>query len=132
MYLWVDLWDKRCWIAIYIEWVIIPKNIVAREKLVNILQKYVKDYSIKVIVVGLPYDLYWKNIKQLEKTKKFIEKLKNIFLDLKIDSIDERFSTFEAENILEIIWEKEKYWKKDALSASIILESYLKQQKIYF
>lgn len=131
MYLWLDLWDKRCGIAIFLENIIIPKEIVPREKIVKILQKYISDYKIEVLVVGLPFDLYGKKLKQLEKTKKFIEKLKNIFPDLKIEEIDERFSTFEAENILDFLWEKEKFWKKDAISASIILETYLKKEKIY-
>jgi RNase H-fold protein (predicted Holliday junction resolvase) len=48
----------------------------------------------------LPYDLYNIDHKQLDKTKKFIEKLKIIFPDLKIDSIDERFTSFEADSIL--------------------------------
>ena len=34
------------------------------------------------------------------KTKKFIEKLKIIFPNQKIDSIDERFTSFESDNIL--------------------------------
>lgn len=131
MYLGLDLWDKRCGIAITLEKIVIPKEIVPREKIVKILEKYIKDYEIKVIVVWLPFDLYWKNLKQLEKTKKFIEKLKNIFPEIKIESIDERYSTFEAENILDFLWETDKYWKKDAISASIILESYLSREKIF-
>lgn len=125
MYLGLDLWDKRVWIAIYLEWVIIPKDIVPRTKLIKILQKYIDEYNIKVIVVWLPFDLYWKNIKQLEKTKNFIEKLKVIFPLIKVDSIDERFTSFEADNILKIIWQNSNEWKKDAIAASLILESYL-------
>ena len=125
MYLGLDLWDKRVWIAIYLEWVIIPKNIVPRTKLIKILQKYIDEYNIKVIVVWLPFDLYWKNIKQLEKTKNFIEKLRGIFPLIKVDSIDERFTSFEADNILKTIWQNSNEWKKDAISASLILESYL-------
>lgn len=132
MYLWIDFWNKRCWIAIFLEWVIIPKDIVPTEKIFKVLWKYIDYYKIKIIIVWLPFDLYGKDLKQLEKTKKFIEKLKNIFPDLKVEEIDERFTTFEAENILEIIWEKEKFWKKDSISASLILESYLKREKIYF
>lgn len=131
MYLGLDLWDKRCGIAVTVEKIVIPKEIVPREKIVKILEKYIKDYKIETIVVWLPFDLYWKNLKQLEKTKKFIEKLKNIFPEIKIDEIDERYSSFEAENILDMLWEKEKIWKKDAISASIILESYLSREKIF-
>jgi len=130
MYLWIDLWDKRCWIATYIEWIVFPKAIVLRPKLITELKKYIKDYNIEVIVVWLPYDLYWKNLKQLDKTKVFIWKLKKIFSKIKIEGIDERFTSFEADNILDNMWVKDKSWNKDDISAALILESYIKQNKI--
>ncbi|MDD3144727.1 MAG: Holliday junction resolvase RuvX [Candidatus Gracilibacteria bacterium] len=126
MYLAIDLGDKRCGIAITIEGIPIPKEIVNRTLIINTLKKYIKSYDIKVIVVGLPYDLYNTDLKQLNKTKQFIEKLKIIFPDLKIDSIDERFTTFEAENVLKSMKIKEMKGKKDDISAALILESYLK------
>lgn len=126
MYLAIDLGDKRCGIAITIEGIPIPKEIVNRTLIINILKKYIKNYDIKVIVVWLPYDLYNTDLKQLNKTKQFIEKLKIIFPDIKIDSIDERFTTFEAENVLKSMKIKEMKWKKDDISACLILESYLK------
>ena len=100
MYLWIDLWDKRCGIAVYVEKIVIPKEIISRNKLIDTIKKYIKNYSIKTIVVGLPFDLYGKDKKRLQKTEKFIENLKNIFPEQKIEWFDERFSTFEAENIL--------------------------------
>ena len=131
MYLGLDLWDKRCWIAIFLEWIILPKEIVARVKIIDYLKKYIRDYNIKIIVVWLPFDLYWKDKRQLLKTKKFIEKLKTIFPELKIEEIDERFTSFEADNILKQLGKTENIWKKDAISASLILETYLKEKKLY-
>lgn len=131
MYLGLDYWDSRCGLALFLEGIIIPKEIVKREKIIQTLKKYIENYKIKIIVVWLPFDLYWKNLKQLEKTEKFILKLKNIFPDLKIDWFDERFTSFEADNILNFLWEKNNVWKKDAISASIILEDYLKKNNLY-
>lgn len=131
MYLWLDYWDKRCGVAVSVEWIIIPKEIIPRVKIVEKLKKFISEYKISVIVVWLPYDLYGKDKKQLEKTEKFIEKLKDIFSEIEIVWFDERFSSFEAENILNMMWEKENIWKKDAISASIILEDYLKSKKIF-
>lgn len=125
--LWIDLWDKKCWIAIEIEWVIIPKDIIARVELVDYLRKIILEYKIKTIVVGLPYDLYWKDLRQLNKTQQFIEKLKNIFPDILIEWVDERFTSFEADNILNGFWSKNN-WLKDHISASLILETYIKQK----
>lgn len=126
MYLAIDLWSKRCGIAVYVEWVVIPKDIVLRSNLIKILKKYILEYNTKVIIVWLPYDLYWKNTNQLEKTRKFIQKLKEIFPLIKIESIDERYSSWEAEQTLSLLWEKSIEWKKDAISALLILEAYLK------
>jgi len=106
-----------------------PKWIILRPKLINELKKMISEYNISVLVVWLPYDLYNKNLKQLDKTNVFIEKLKNIFPKLTIESIDERFTSFEAGNILDMVWVKNQKWKKDDISAALILESYLKQKK---
>lgn len=130
MYLWIDLWDKRCWLSLYLQWVVIPKWIIARPKLVSELRKIVKEQNTEVIVVWLPYDLYWKKLRQLEKTKDFIEKLKNIFPDLKIEWIDERFTSFEADNVLKSMWVKNTEWQKDDISAVLILESYLNKNNL--
>ncbi len=129
MYLSIDLWDKRCWLAVYVEGIVIPKEIVNRVALVDTIKKHIKSYNVKTIVVWLPYDLYNNDTKQLDKTKKFISKLENIFPDIKIDSVDERFTSFEADLILSDMWVNDRQWKKDAISASIILESYLKKIK---
>jgi len=125
----IDYWDKRCWLAIEVENIAIPKEIVDRQKINYFIAKYISQYNIKIIVIWLPYDLYWKNLKQLEKTKRFIRELKNKYKSVKIDSIDERYTTFEAEKVLESIWIDEKKWKKDAISAALILESYINKIK---
>lgn len=122
----IDLWDKRCWIALEVEKVAFPKEIVLRNDIFKVIDNYLKNYSdIWIIVVGLAYDLYWKDLKQLEKTKAFIKSLKKRYKNKKIIWIDERFTTFEADNVLDTLWQKDKIWKKDAISASLILESYL-------
>jgi putative transcription antitermination factor YqgF len=125
----IDLWDKRCWLAIELEWIAIPKEIVKRQEIHNYISKYLNDYNIKTIVVWLPFDLYGKDLKQLEKTKQFIRELKNKYKYVKIEGIDERFTTFEAERVLDAYWVNEQKWQKDAISASLILESYLNKIK---
>ena len=121
----IDYWDKRCWVAIELENVAIPKEIVLRNDIIKLINNYIDDYNVSTIVVWLPYDLYWKDLKQLEKTQKFIRELKNKFKNVKIEWVDERFTTFEAERVLDAYWIDDKKWKKDAISASLILESYL-------
>jgi RNase H-fold protein (predicted Holliday junction resolvase) len=47
--------------------------------------------------------LYNNNTKQLEKTKKFKEKLEKIFPTIEVKSVDERYTSFEANNILKTL-----------------------------
>lgn len=129
MYAAIDLWDKNCGIAIEVEGVVIPKDIVPRVQLVSYLKKLVQNYSIEVLVVWLPYDLYNEQKSQLQKTQKFIEKVQKIFPALCIDTIDERFTSMEADSILSFLGEKNAIGKKDELSAMLILESYRKKIK---
>lgn len=117
----LDLWDKRVWIARMREWISFSVDIVARTSLIRYLKKYHKDFMIWTIVVGLPYDLYGKDEKQLHKTELFIEKLRSIFPDIHIVWHDERFSSYLAEI--------DHTGRKDANAAQIILESYLEKNR---
>lgn len=122
----IDLWEKKVWIAIEINNIAFPKKIVSRIELVRELRNFFEqNNSFDTIVVWLPYDLFEKDTKQLDKTTKFIEKLKNIFPNMKVVWIDERFTTFEASNINNMIKSQKK--EVDDISASLILESYLKK-----
>jgi len=135
----IDYWDKRCWIAVEMEGIAIPKEICLRVDIINILEKYFLEYKdIDRIVVWLPYDLYWKDLVQLNKTKEFCRELENKFgkkskkeKKYKIIWVDERFTSFEADNTLKEFWQKNNIWKKDAISAFLILETYLSNKEKY-
>jgi len=129
-YLSIDLGNKVCWLAYSNQSIIFMLDQVERHKLINHIKKIIKEKNISTIVVWLPYDLYQTNTKQLDKTKKFIKKLNTIFKDIKIDSIDERYTTFESLNILKEMSSKKDFIKKnkDSMSAYLILESYLSRK----
>ncbi len=126
-YLGLDLGNKKCWLAIELNWIVFPKWIIQRTQIVNKMKKLVKEYSISTIVVWMPYDLYWNDLKQADKTSRFIEKIKIIFPNINIDSVDERFTSFEADNIMRESNENKS--QIDDISAVLILESYLKSKK---
>ncbi len=122
MYLGIDLWDKRCWIAIYLHGIVMPKDIIDRVKIMGVLKKMIREYKIETIVVWLPYDLHGKKLRQLEKTQIFIGKLKKEYPKITIEGIDERFTSFEADEISRNWWNGEK---RDDIAAALILESYI-------
>lgn len=126
-YIWIDLWDKRVGVAIEREGISFPFSIIPRTKIMDEIKKITKEKSVTAIVVWLPYDLYGIKTKQLEKTKNFIEKLKNLFPDIEVIGVDERFSTFEAEEVNNKLWLGKK--EKDDIAACVILDSYLQSYK---
>ena len=129
-YLWIDLWDKRSWLAYNVWNIIFSLDYVQRLDFYKTIKKIVLEKNIETIVVGLPYDLYDKDHKQLNKTLKVIERLKEVFPDLIIDSIDERFTTFQSYDILSSmnLSKSEMLQKKDSMSAYLILESYMNKK----
>lgn len=126
MYLAIDLWDKRCWLAVSIDGIVFPKDIILRPKLIGELKKYISKYNTQVIIVWLPYDLYGKRFKQLEKTQRFMKHLQETFPNIKVDWCDERFTTFAADEISMEMWDT---GKRDDISAGLILEAYLETIK---
>lgn len=125
----IDLWDKRCGIATEVSGIAFAQEIVVRHELVWILKKYISDWEFNIIIVWLPYDLYGKKERQLNKTKDFIKKLEDIFPDQEIIWVDERFTSFEADRTLKQMWSNQNIWQKDALAAAQILQNYLDQKK---
>ncbi len=129
----IDYWDKRCWIALEVEMIAVPKEIVLRVDIIKTLEKYFLEYrDINKIIVWLPYDLFWKDHIQLNKTKEFIRELENKYWKnskkenkLEIIWVDERFTSFEADNTLKQFWKKDNIGQKDAISAGLILETYI-------
>ncbi len=128
--LWIDYWDKRCWVAVEVAGFSMSKEICPRVKIMSVIRKYCREYNCDEIVIWLPYDLFWKNLVQLDKTKKFITNVEELFPKMKVIWIDERFTSFEADSILKEMWIYNTKNKKDDISAQIILETYLNQKKV--
>jgi len=127
---WIDYWDKRCWVAVEVAGFSIAKEICSRIKIMSVIRKYCREYDCDTIVIWLPYDLFWKNLVQLDKTKKFIKNVEELFPDKKVVWVDERFTSFEADSVLKEMWIYNTRNKKDDISAQIILETYINQKKV--
>lgn len=108
--------------------VVLPKAVVPRVDIITTLKTYISEYDITHIVVGLPYDLHGKNMRQLDKTTAFINKIRSIFPKQKIIGHDERFTTFEADQVSKKLSKHAE--KRDDISAVLILESYLQYNSL--
>ena len=86
----------------------------------------IKDYNVKVVVLGLPINMDGSKGERVEKTYAFANKLSE-YCDCKIDYMDERLTTVTAERVLidgNVRRDKRKQ-VIDKLAATIILQSYL-------
>ena len=91
------------------------------------LDEIFNEYEVDTIVVGMPYNMNGSSSFRVEKTEKFIHKLKCKYNKMKIETVDERLTTVEAHrtmNILEIN-KKKKKMLVDTISAVYILEKYI-------
>ncbi|MDD5020887.1 MAG: Holliday junction resolvase RuvX [Endomicrobiaceae bacterium] len=93
----------------------------------NIL-KISKENSVSCIVIGIPIRLDTSEGEMAELTKEFIEELKKLTTEIKIDVIDERLTTTQAERMLteEANMSREKRKNvRDKIAATFILQTYL-------
>ncbi len=95
-------------------------------KLLNRLEEIIKEYNVEKIVIGYPLNMNFSKGPRVEKTEKFIEKLKNRF-HLEVIKIDERLTTVSAHRTMQELSIGKDRKKKivDTISAQYILQMYL-------
>ena len=95
------------------------------------LDEIIEQYNVGVIVVGMPINMNGTMGERVEKTKLFIHKLKCRYNKIKIDTMDERLTTVQANRTMyELNIDRDK--KKnlvDTISAAYILEMYMNKIK---
>lgn len=91
------------------------------------LDEILKEYEISTIVVGMPLNMDGSRTERVEKTVKFIHKLKCKYNKIKIETVDERLTTVQAHRTMNELDIKSKNKKNivDTISAVYILETYI-------
>ena len=87
-----------------------------------------QENSVSCIVIGIPMRLDTSEGEMAGLTKEFIEELKKLTTEIKIDVIDERLTTVQAERMLteEANMSREKRKNvRDKIAATFILQTYL-------
>jgi putative Holliday junction resolvase len=105
------------------------KDVIKRTALnqdLDIIKKYLKDYEIDEIVVGMPTSLDGSVGPRAKRTQEFINFLNNR-LEIKITNWDERFTTLIADqSMLDADLSRKKRKKMvDKIAAALILQNYL-------
>ena len=127
----IDYGLKRCGIAVtdMMQIVASPYDTIPSEKLLKFLKEYVQKESVEAIVVGRPVRINLEDSHITADTDQLVIKLKGIFPELKIETVDERFtSKMATQTIANSGLTKKKRKEKgliDKVSASLILQTYL-------
>lgn len=100
------------------------------KQLIQRLSELIKEYQVKKIVIGLPLNMNATTGARVEKTKKFIEKLKNEF-NLEVVTIDERLTTVASHRTMTELGVHKNKKKNivDMMSAVLILQMYLDRNR---
>ena len=131
----IDYGTKRTGIAVTDELQLIASGLttVPTEKLIPFLKKYFIDENVELVIVGEPKQKDGTHSKVEGEIKKFIQKFSELFSTIKIDRMDERFTSKIAFKIMidSGLNKKQRQNKAliDEISATIILQDYLYNKK---
>ena len=131
-----DYGVKRVGVAVTDELKIIssPHDTFSTSNVFNLVSEYLSKNTVDIFVVGLPYDLKGRETDATKKTLDFIKSLKKKFPYIPVDTYDERYTSKIAKHSIIEMGKNKKFRQEksnvDKISASIILQSYLKRKNI--
>ncbi len=102
----------------------------SEKQLLQRLREIIEEYQVKKIVIGMPLNMNATSGQRVEKTKKFIEKLRLEF-GLEVDTIDERLTTVASHRTMTELGISKNKKKNivDMMSAVFILQMYMDRSK---
>jgi len=127
----IDYGLKRCGIAVTDELRLIasPLEAVATHTLIGFLKTYCSQNKVDIIVMGKPTDMSGKASETEKYITPFINQLRKVMPDMKLDRWDERFTSKMAlQAMIDAGSKKSDRRIKgniDKVSAAIILQDYL-------
>ena len=130
----MDYGLKRVGLAVTDELKIIasPFKTVNTSEIISFINNYTKETKVELIVVGLPFNLRGEETDATKKTLSFISVLMKKYPQIKVDTYDERYTSKIAKETILMMGKSKKFRQDksnvDKVSASIILQSYLKRK----
>ena len=102
----------------------------SEKQLIQRLGEIIQEYQVKKIVIGLPLNMNATSGQRVEKTKRFIEKLRQEF-GLEVETIDERLTTVASHRTMTELGVNKNKKKNivDMMSAVFILQMYMDKSK---
>ena len=134
----IDYGSKRCGIAVTDNLQIIAKGLttVHAKDLIVWLKDYFEKEIVERVVIGLPKSLRNEDTDATEMVTRFIKHFKKTFPDMIIQTLDERFTSKMAKDVIMNSGLKKKDGRDKALvdeiSAGIMLSGYLEMKNQSF
>ena len=132
----IDYGTKRVGIAVTDPLKIIANGLttVHSKDVMRFLDDYFKKESVECVVVGDPKTLLNEASSVAQHVTGFVRKLREKYPDLKIERVDERFTSRMAQQTMLMggLKKKDRQNKEtvDMISATIILQTYMQSQEI--
>ena len=131
----LDVGDRRTGVAIsdLTGIIALPLPAVIHQQALDRLQaviQLVDENNADEIVIGMPVSLSGQKGKQAKWVDRFVQQLREV-LSVRVTTLDERYTTVEAENILKQAGFKpsKDRAKTDSVAAAILLQAYLDSKK---
>ncbi len=109
---------------------------ISSTDIVQFIQRYNQQHSLEIIVIGLPKRLNNEDTHSTQNVNVLAQHLKKTFPSVTIEMVDERFTSKMASSAMfQAGLGKQKRKQKelvDKVSATLILQSYLEQQRNQF
>ncbi len=127
----IDYGKKRVGIAVTDELRIIATGLqtVETKNIWEFLKKYLNTENVDVIVIGEPKDMNNKPSDATKYIQPFVNRLRKVYPDLRIERFDERFTSKMAhQTMIDSGLKKKQRQNKalvDTISATIILQSFM-------
>lgn len=127
----IDYGQKRTGIAITDEFRIIASGLttIDSKNIFTFLKDLLNKEQVEIAIIGDPKQMNGQPSQSAEMIDAFVEKLKNQFPDLKIERVDERFtSKMAVKTMIDSGLKKNQRKNKaliDEISATIMLQDYL-------
>ena len=132
----LDYGTKRVGIAVTDELQLIASGLctIRTHDCMDFLIEYLSKESVSTIVMGMPKNLRNQNTDVTPYVKGFAKQIRKQFPEMKVELIDERFTSKIAfQSMIDGGLKKKARQDKaliDEVSATLILQSYMEQQKI--
>lgn len=129
----MDLGERRIGLAVsnHEGTLVLPAGHLLRDRLQTDIQRVLEaaaERDVQGIVVGIPYSLDGSEGTQAKRARRFINSLRTQTM-LPVYTVDERFSSFEAEGMMREAGRQSSHERGaiDAAAAALILQRYLDQ-----